>query len=269
MHTSGSPPVPDLIGFSPARSLINFEEDVVSPTRSLADQEERAGSEPLESLANKTTSPLLKLSSSGDTVLVRGDSNDVPLTTSSATVIPPSPLVHIPAHDEIIQPVIREPMAQLNKRVRFDLSALKKDSTPSDSGLEDILAPNATLRKNTRDIQSRNIAASEKGSPLLTMRRSKTSKPKPTRILDQFKRGHLGGDSDDEVQAPTQTHSQAGDRQATEATIDLAERAMASLVETAANDVVSGTRRSGRAPKPKDFGDVEVHGWKTKRARKS
>lgn len=54
----------------------------------------------------------------------------------------------------------------------------------------------------------------------------------------------------------------------TEATLDLAERAVASLVE-AADEAPGATRRSQRAPEPKDFSNVEVHGWKLKRARKS
>ena len=96
---------------------------------------------------------------------------------------------------------------------------------------------------------------------------------KPVGILDQFKDGILDSDSEDEDPAPAQMQSQtqSGDSQDTEATVDLAERAVASLVKAAVEGATAGIRRrSSRAPKPKDFGDVEVHGWNvTKRARKS
>ena len=134
------------------------------------------------------------------------------------------------------------------------------------------------------------VVASNKESPLINATSNKPLGRKPAGILDQFKNGRLNSDSDDEELAPVQLQTQTpvSGSQDTEVTLDLAERAVASLVEAAVNGAAAGTertvvspveaavngaaagaRRSGRAPKPKDFGDVEVHGWKTKRARTS
>jgi hypothetical protein len=281
MHAAGSSPGFDLVGFSPAQSLINFDEHVVSPTRSLASLEQITEAHSLEPHISKSISPLPDLSNHEAVQSARSDSEDVPSVRSSETERGPSPIVQIPPHAQIAQATNEEQTARLNKRVRFDL---RIDSTPSDSGSEDPLAPNATLRKNLRSKKTTNIAASNKASPLDTSKSSKPSRResagvpkfsgrKPAGVLDQFKDGSLVGDSDDEDQGPTQLQTQAqvqpSDSQDTEATIDLAKRAVASLVEAAADETASGTRRSGRAPKPKDFGDVEVHGWRTKRARKS
>jgi hypothetical protein len=130
--------------------------------------------------------------------------------------------------------------------------------------------------------KARSITAISEDSPLITAKSSKPArrkpaaarksvKGKPAGILDQFKNGRLNSDSEDEEQTPVQIQKQTpvSDSQDTEATIDLAERAVASLVEAAIDGSAAGIRRSGRVPKQKDFGDVEVHGWKTKRARRS
>lgn len=130
--------------------------------------------------------------------------------------------------------------------------------------------------------KARNITATCEDSPLITAKSSKSKrrkpaaarksvKGKPAGILDQFKDGRLNSDSEDEEQAPVHIQNQTpvSDSQDTEATINLAERAVASLVEAAINGATAGIRRSRRVPKQKDFGDVEVHGWKTKRARRS
>lgn len=181
-----------------------------------------------------------------------------------------------------LNPVNHDQTAQMAKRVRFDLSARRVDSTPSDSGSEDLLAPDATLRKSMLSNKARNITATCEDSPLITAKSSKSKrrkpaaarksvKGKPAGILDQFKDGRLNSDSEDEEQAPVHIQNQTpvSDSQDTEATINLAERAVASLVEAAINGATAGIRRSRRVPKQKDFGDVEVHGWKTKRARRS
>lgn len=153
----------------------------------------------------------------------------------------------------------------MNKKVRFDIDTKRSESIPSEPESEDPLAPNATLRKNFHSKQAENIAACNKASPLPAAKRSKLERRTPIGILEQFKDGRLNSDSDEEDQAPKEMQATSSD---TEATLDLAERAVASLVE-AAEEAPGGTRRSQRAPKPKDFGNVEVHGWKSKRARKS
>jgi len=157
------------------------------------------------------------------------------------------------------------------KRVRFDLTAQKANSTPSDSGSEDPLAIDATVRRKMQSKKTKAVVASNKESPLINATSNKPLGRKPAGILDQFKNGRLNSDSDDEELAPVQLQTQTpvSGSQDTEVTLDLAERAVVSPVEAAANGAAAGTRRSGRAPKPKDFGDVEVHGWKTKRARTS
>ena len=212
----------------------------------------------------------------------RDNSEDIPSMGSSVIEREPSPFVRISPPAATIQTVNEDQSMQMAKRVRFDLSAQKANSPPSDSGSEDPLAPNATLRKNSLGKQAKAIAAANKESPLPTAKKSqplrrkpaavlKSSKGKPAGILDQFKNGRLNSDSEDEEQAAMQMQSQTpvSDSQDTEATIDLADRAIASLVEAAIDGAAAGTRRSARAPKPKDFGNVEVHGWETKRARRS
>lgn len=99
----------------------------------------------------------------------------------------------------------------------------------------------------------------------------KSSSSKPAGILDQFKDGRLNSDSDDEeeIVVQMQTQKPVSDSQDTQPNIDLAERAVTSLVEATVDEEAAGTRRSGRVRKAKDFGDVEVHGWKPKRTRRS
>lgn len=278
MHASGSPQAHDLMAFSPDRSLIHFDETVASPTHLPVGHEARSESQPLQSHMSRHSSPLQDVSSA----LSRHSSENVPSTKSSVTDRAPSPIVHISPPAATINPVNHEQTAQMAKRVRFDLSAQRVDSTPSDSGSEDPLAPDATLRKSMLSNKARNITATSEDSPLITAKSSKPTrrksvairkpvKGKPAGILDQFKNGRLNSDSEDEEHAPVHIQSQTpvSDSQDTEATIDLAERAVASLVEAAIDGSTAGIRRSGRVPKQKDFGDVEVHGWKTKRARRS
>ncbi|GAB7324602.1 hypothetical protein MBLNU13_g08492t2 [Cladosporium sp. NU13] len=281
MHASGSPKAPDLMVFSPQRSLISFEETVVSPAHSLADRNARSQPQPLQSHASRTSSPLLDVSNHEAVQSPRDSSEGVTLAKSSvsATERDPFPFVRITPPVATAQTANEDQTAQVAKKVRFDLSTQRVDSPPSDSGSEDPLAPNDTLRKKLLGKQARNIAPANKESPLLAGARrvserraiKKFLRRKPAAILDQFKDGHLKSDSEDEEQAPLQIQNKApfSDSQDTEATIDLAERAVASLVEAATDGAATGARRSGRAPKPRDFGDVEVHGWKTKRVRRS
>lgn len=262
--------------FSPARSLINFDETVASPAHLLAGHDARSEIQPLQSHTSRSTSPIPSVSNHEAVPSARDNSEDVPSLESSATERYPSLFVRITPPATTVN---EEQTAQMAKRVRFDLSAQRENSTPSDSGSEDPLAPNATSRKKLQGKQAKKISAANKESPLSTgdLRSSerrateKSLRRKPAGILDQFKDGRLNSDSDDEEQAPVhmQTQTPVSDSQDTEANIDLAERAIASLVEAAIDGAATGTRRSGRAPKPKDFGDVEVHGWKTKRVRRS
>jgi hypothetical protein len=159
------------------------------------------------------------------------------------------------------------------KRVRFDLGALREKSTPADS--PDPLAPGATLRKQTLNAANEEspVPAGKSSKPVGRKQAAvpKSSSGKPASILDQFKDGRLNSDSDDEEERSAQMQSQkpVSGSQDTEPKIDLAERAVASLVEAATDGETARNRRSGRARKAKDFGDVEVHGWKTKRMRSS
>ena len=150
-------------------------------------------------------------------------------------------------------------------------SPLINASTASASGSTDPRVIHATLRKKMLSKKTKAVVASNKESSLINAQSNKPLSRKPAGILDQFKDGRLNSDSDDEELAPVQLQTQTpvSGGQDTEVTLDLAERAVASLVEAAVNGAAAGARRSGRAPKPKDFGDVEVHGWKTKRARTS
>ena len=268
--------------FSPDRSLISFEENVAPPVNSVASVEPRSETQPLRSHNGRTTSPILDVSNTEIAPSPKNSSEDVPSARSSVTEKEPSPFVRVTPPAATVQTVNEEQTAQMAKRVRFDLSAQRADSPPSDTGSEDPLAPNATLRKKLLGKHAQNIAAANKDSPLPTAKStrpsrrksaaaSKSSSDKPAGVLDQFKDGRLNSDSDDEEPAPVQTQIQTpvSDSQDTEATVDLAERAIASLVEAAIDGAAAGTRRSSRVPKRKDFGDVEVHGWKTKRARRS
>lgn len=293
MHASGSPQAQDLMVFSPDRSLINFDETVASPAHSLTGHEVHSETQPLQYHTTRLSSPLPGVSNAEAVPLLRNSSEDVPSAESSVTERDPSPFVCISPPAATAQTVNEEQTAQMSKRVRFDLGAQRANSPPSDSGSEDPLAPNATLRKNLLSNKTRNITAASEDSPLVTAKTTKTSrrksaaapKPssgktatavksstgKPAGVLAQFKDGRLNSDFDDEDQMslPLQPQTPVSDSQDTEATVDLAERAIASLVEAAIDGAATGTRRSGRARKPKDFGDVEVHGWKSKRARRS
>lgn len=291
MHASGSPQAQDLMVFSPDRSLINFDETASSPAHSLTGHEARPETQPLQYHTTRISSPLPDVSNAEAVPLLRNSSEDVPSAESSFTERDLSPFVRISPPPAIVSFTNEEETAQMAKRVRFDLSAQRADSPPSDSGSEDPLAPNATLRKNL--LSNKTIAAASEDSPLVTAKTTKTSrrksaaapksssgKPaaalksssgKPAGVLAQFKDGRLHSDSDDEDQMslPLQPQTPVSDSQDTEATVDLAERAIASLVEAVTDGAATGTRRSGRTPKSKDFGDVEVHGWKPKRARRS
>jgi hypothetical protein len=233
MHAAGSPPAPDLIGFSPAHPLINFDENVVPP-RSLVSPALIAEAQPSELQTSKSTSPLPDTSIHEPVSSVRAESEDVLPVRSSETERGPSPIVRIPPPVESVQSVNNEQIAQANKIVRFDLRAQRINSTPSDSGSEDPLAPNATMRKNLRSKQATNISASSKVSPLDAAKSRKPLRPKPDAvlesatipepanrkrvgILDQFKDGHLNSESDDDDQAPAQMQSQtqSGDSQDT------------------------------------------------------
>lgn len=257
--------------FSPDRSLIHFDETMAAPADSPAGREAQSKPQLLHSQARNTISPLLDAGNRGAVSPARAHSDDAPSVGSSVTNRAPSPIVHISPPAATINPVNHDQTAQMAKRVRFDLSAQRVDSTPSDSGSEDPLAPDATLRKSMLSNKARNITATCEDSPLITAKSSKSKCRKPAGILDQFKDGRLNSDSEDEEQAPVHIQNQTpvSDSQDTEATINLAERAVASLVEAAINGATAGIRRSRRVPKQKDFGDVEVHGWKTKRARRS
>ena len=258
--------------FSPDRTLIDFDETMAAPADSPAGREAQSKPQLLHSQARNTISPLLDVGNRGAVSPARAHSDDAPSVESSVTDRAPSPIVHISPPAATINPVNHDQTAQMAKRVRFDLSAQRVDSTPSDSRSEDPLAPDATLRKSMLSNKSRNITATSEDSPLITAKSSKSTrrkpaaarksvKGKPAGILDQFKDGRLNSDSEDEEQAPVHIQNQA--------TIDLAERAVTSLVGAEIGGAAAGIRRSGRVPKQKDFGDVEVHGWKTKRARRS
>lgn len=279
--------------FSPDRSLINFDETVASPAHSLTGHEVHSETQPLQYHTTRLSPPLLDVSNAEAVPLLRNSSEDVPSAESSVMERDPSPFVCISPPAATAQSVNEDQTAQMAKRVRFDLSAQRANSPPSDSGSEDPLAPNATLRKNLLGNKTRNITAASEDSPPVAAKTTRTSrrksaaapkalpskpaatpKPssrKPAEVLDQFKDGILNHDSEDEDQMslPLQPQTPVSDSQDTEATVDLAERAIASLLEAATDGPATGTRRSGRAPKPKDFGDVEVHGWKPKRARRS
>jgi hypothetical protein len=267
------------MAFSPARSLINFDEATASPVHSSGGRDARSEEQPLQSRTSRSSSPILDVSNAEAVPSLEVSSEDVTSAKSAVTERDLSPFVRITPPAATIQTVNEDQNAQIAKKVRFDLSAQKETSTPSDSGSEDPLAPNATLRKKLQGKQAKKIVAANKKSPLPTGDRRSSERRaienslrrKPAGILDQFKNGRLNSDSEDEEQAPVQmqTPTPASDSQDTEATIDLAERAIASLVEAAIDGAAAGTRKSGRTPKPKDFGDVEVHGWKTKRVRRS
>ena len=252
------------------------------PVNSAASVEPRSGTQNLQSHNGRTASPVLDASNAEVVPSPENNSEDVPSARSLVTERDPSPFVRITPPAVTVQTVDEDQAAQVAKRVRFDLSAQRADSPPSDSGSEDPLAPNATLRKKLLGKHAQNIASANKDSPLPTGKRRvserratlatpMSSGSEPAGILDQFKNGRLNNDSDDDepAAAQTQTQTPVSDSQDTEATVDLAERAIASLVEAAIDGAAAGTRRSSRVPKQKDFGDVEVHGWKTKRARRS
>jgi hypothetical protein len=283
MHAADSPtivdlpadPTADLMVFTPARPPNNVDETVPSPVEALSE------TSALQSHPIRITSPPLDVSSHGAVSLARTNSEVIPShkSKSSGTEREPSPIVRISPPATSAQLDNEEQIAQTAKKVRFDLSVPREQSTPTDS--PDPLAPGATLRKKTLN-KKRNIAAANQESPLPAVKNSKpagrkqaavpkSSSSKPAGILDQFKDGRLNSDSDDEEEiiVQMQTQKPVSDSQDTEPDIDLAERAVASLVEAAIEGQAVGTRRSGRARKAKDFGDVEVHGWKPKRTRRS
>ena len=257
--------------FSPERSLISFGETAASPAHPPAGHETRSEPQPLQGHPNRITSPLLDVSNAEGAQSPRHSLEDVPSAESSVTERDPSPFVRI-----------TPPTAHTTKKVRFAPSAQIVDSLPSDSGSDDPLAPNATLRRNNSRNKKMNTTSTSEDSPLVTAKSIKSSrrkpaaalKPsssKPTGVLAQFKDGRLNSDSEDEDRTSLQLQPQtpASESQDKEATIDLAERAVTSLVGAEIGGAAAGIRRSGRVPKQKDFGDVEVHGWKMKRVRRS
>jgi hypothetical protein len=216
MHAYGSPQAPDLMVFSPARSLVNFDETVASPAHSPVDHEARAESQPLQYHTSGISSPLLNVSNAEAVPSLKNSSEDVPSAKSSVTERDFSPFVRTTPPAATITTVNEDQNAQMDKRVRFDLSAQTENSTPCDSGSEDPLALNATLRKKLQGKQTKKISTANKERPLPTGdRRSserraieKSLRRKPAGILDQFKNGRLNSDSDDEEQAPVQIQSQ-------------------------------------------------------------
>jgi hypothetical protein len=327
MHASGPPPAPDMIDFTD-NSLIHFGGD--TPARPLTVPNQNEEAELLPTRPGRATSPFEEQSNSQGLISVE----------NSITEKVPSPYVHITPPAEDVQLVPEEQGAHSRKKVRFDLARTNKPSQTrastrireaennerapsviSDSGSEDILAPDATARMNANALsrQAKKTAASNKASPINTAKRSGASRRKSigiseqsatvnlkeksgkqakktaatkdanppdaakdsqsvrrksAGILEQFKDGRFNVESDDEddnnnhpalLQAPTDED--------TEDMVGLAEQALtaarrASLAAPAI-EPAAGTRRSQRAPKPKDFGDVVEHGWKKGRTRRS
>jgi hypothetical protein len=327
MHASGPPAAPDMIDFSD-NSLIHFGGD--TPARPIAVPNQNAEAELLPAHPGRATSLFEEQSNSQGLI-----SAETPVTEKV-----PSPYVHITPPAEDVQLVPEEQAAHSRKKVRFDLASTTKPgqtrastrireaennerapSVISDSGSEDILAPDATARKNANALsrQAKKTATSNKASPINTAKRNGASrrksvgifeqsasvnlKEKSTKqakktaatedanpidaakdsqsvrrksagILEQFKEGRFSVESDDEEdnnnhlappQAPADEDTEDMVGLATQA---LTEARRASLA-TPAIEPAASTRRSQRAPKPKDFGDVVEHGWKKGRARRS
>jgi hypothetical protein len=328
MHASGPPAAPDMIDFSD-NSLIHFGGD--TPARPIAVPNQNAEAELLPAHPGRATS------------LFEEQSNSQGLVSAETSVTEkvPSPYVHITPPAEDIQLVPEEQAAHSRKKVRFDLASTTKPSQTrastrireaeinerapsviSDSGSEDILAPDATARKNANALsrQAKKTAASNKASPINTAKRngasrrksvgvleqsaasanlkekstkqakkttatkdanpldvakdSQSGRRKSADILDQFKEGRFSIESDDEDDtsnnpAPLQVPADED----TEDMVGLAKQALAEArrasLATPAIEPAAGTRRSQRAPKPKDFGDVVEHGWKKGRTRRS
>jgi hypothetical protein len=325
MHASGSPPEPDMIDFSLNSPLIHLGEN--TPARPLAVFDQNAEAESLPTRPSRVTSPLEEQSNSEGLI-----SAENPITEKA-----PSPYVHITPPTEDFQPVLEQQAAHARKKVRFILVSTTKPgqtrasarlqeagsdeqtaSVISDSESEDILAPDATVRKNVLSRQAKKTAASNKASPIHTAKRSGASRRKsvsvfeqsasanlkqksgkqakntaatrdvmpldtakdnnlsqgkPAGFLELFKNGRFSVESDDEDDDNNNSaHLQALGSDDMESLIGLAEEAVTTarraLLATPAVEPVAGTRRSQRAPKPKDFGDVVEHGWKRERTRR-
>lgn len=258
---------PDLISFSPAQSLINSSE---SPAKTHITPSKHTEKQLLhrETKSNKSTSPLVGKGSSESVLSARGL----------------SPLVHVTPHTEKRRSNDQGQTVPPRKKVRFDID----DSIVSDAASEDPLAIDATIRKNIFSKQAQETAASNKASPLNTAKTSKplrrksvgvtASKPssmkpgkpgKPGKLstLEQFNDGGLHAESNDEKQ----TLSQAIGSEDTKDTIILAKRAVTAARRNSkpTNESTPGTRKSQRTPKPRDFGDVVAHGWRSSQTKKS
>lgn len=266
MHAPGPPPAPDLIAFSPAGPLINFDANIQSPNRL-----------PVASNTPARTEPPVEL----------------PDNTTPALPQPPSPQSPAETRRADSDEATRPP-----KKVKFDLATTRQRGiTPSDLGSEDPLAPDATLRRQLPHKRITRTPTPKVSSPLATKTLGKSLRQTASLVLDRFKSGRLDGESEDEEQtglpAPVSddnivvaSHAMTSDRD-TPQTEELADRtattsgnpqAVNTLKKPAAKKLAAknsaqtqqaaGTRRSSRGPKPKDFGDVEVHGWKKDRASK-
>jgi hypothetical protein len=321
IHAAGPPPGPDMIDFSLNSPLIHFGENM--PARPLAVLKQNAEAESPPTRSARVTSPLEEQGSSWGAI-------SMPRSITEKAL---SPYVHITPPAEDVQRVSAEQATPSRKRVRFDLGSTTEpgqtqastrireaendDQTApvvSDSESEDILAPDATVRKNALSKQAKKSAASNKASPIATTKRSGASRrksagileqfkadrfdddpnkwadrlatadearvfqpPKSVRrksagVLEQFKTGRFNAESDEEDNnTSTPATLQAPDDEDMDAMVDLAEKAVTAARRassaTPAVEPAAGTRRSLRAPKPKDFGDVVEHGWK--RTRKS
>jgi hypothetical protein len=124
--------------------------------------------------------------------------------------------------------------------------------------------------------QANTIAAANKdnrrpvGRPKGSSRRRKTLPPPKSKGHEPA--GIRGSDDEEKqtlAQTRTRTQIQPGHGQDTEDTIVVAKRAVPSFVEVAADGTASGPRRSGRAPKPRNFDDFEGDGGRMKRSRES
>lgn len=278
IHASNAPPAPDLIGFSPG-SLINFNDDV-------SEEQTTNHSLSVEMLAHAKEAASRKERIEGSTLeKALGPATRHSRMLRSTT----SP-----------EPHQRKQLQTAYKHVRFDLSDNtqqerkqgKRVATISDLGSDDPLALDAVTQQTSNPSKT----ATSSIENAVASPTSSNASPKSTDILDSFRSGRLDSESDGEINAsaPVASSSETSGRrnllqkkpsrlveedlddsrtrEEPNNNVDLAARAVvlipAKPLNEPANAAVmdqaelSSTRKSQRVRKLKDFGDVEVHGWK-------
>lgn len=249
IHALNAQPAPDLIAFSPAHSLIQFGDNVwdqqqrtESPKKTLAARDEPKDSEVNHPEPSRSRSPIVHITPS---VQEGPRSNG-----RQATQAPKN--VRFQLHDNQHEEVSRD----RNSPVIME----------SDDGDLSSAGPSTSSKRK----RSKSAVAPRKANmPKQTKLSGKGSLQNSAGVLDRFKVGDLDAESEDEKEADVtipasskKNHTPAVHTSARE--LSLTGSSDGVVVDTQDD----GRRKSQRARKPKDFGDVEIHGWKPKRLRK-